>query len=76
VDIKVINQNKLGKEVVMVKPMVWKEAVCPVCGKTYEYGEIEGDLKPETCGMFDCLYKFMHEPQYKEIRDKNPLYSN
>lgn len=32
---------------------VWLKAICPICGKQYEY---LSDYKPKTCG--NCLQKF------------------
>ena len=30
----------------------WFKAICPICGKEYEY--LKG-YKPKTCSKFDCL---------------------
>jgi len=59
----------------MGRQIVWLKATCLVCGKEYQYVEAPDGVNPLTCGIFDCLYKFLHEPQYKHIRQGNPLYS-
>lgn len=35
---------------------IWIKAICPICGKEYEY--LLEDYKPKTCGKFNCLQKF------------------
>jgi hypothetical protein len=30
----------------------WDTAICPICGKEYEY---RIDYKPKTCSKFTCL---------------------
>lgn len=46
----------------------WVKAKCPMCGADYHY--IEGGYKPLTCNKFDCLYKYIHRPQYKDKENK------
>jgi len=58
----------------MTKRLEWEEARCPVCGIRYEY--IKGGYKPSTCGKFDCLYKYLHSPQFKEQREKGVIEAN
>jgi len=41
----------------------WGKALCPICGRKYEY--IEGGYKPSTCGKFECVYQRNHPELYK-----------
>jgi len=34
--------------------MKTKEAICPICKKTYKYPP---GFEKQTCGFFDCVYK-------------------
>jgi len=45
----------------------WIETTCPVCHRKYKY--LEGGYKPSTCGEWECLHKWLHDPKYnKESR--------
>ena len=44
----------------------WIGKHCPVCGRRFHY--IEGGYEPSTCSSFECLYKWLHDPKYKEAR--------
>lgn len=32
--------------------LTWLKAICPICGKLYEYTILH---KPKTCGNFSCI---------------------
>jgi len=34
--------------------MEMKEAICPICKKTYKYPP---GFEKESCGAFDCIYR-------------------
>ena len=48
------------------------KAKCLVCGKEYDYPE--GGYNPSTCGNFDCLFKYLHRPQFKNEGGKYGIY--
>lgn len=50
-----------------IKDFRWKNKVCPVCGKTFEY--LRGK-NPRTCSNSDCQYKYRYRIDVSEW--KNP----
>ena len=49
----------------LMKELKWLKAECPVCGRIYEYTEA---YKPSTCSSYDCVHKWIHDPQFREER--------
>jgi hypothetical protein len=49
------------------KRINWVSKRCPVCGRVLDY--IEAGYEPSTCNNFDCLHKWLHDPNYKQERE-------